>query len=207
MVWISSFQVVSYSSFEDSGEISLSRHFNIFAGANNSGKSSLIRCLHGQIGHNPHKSADRFLPGDLVNTVIRLHIETSTAEMRDVLAADGQTYQIPFSRTGDVAGEFRRRFSTDQHWGMHVRRGADPAFTLQDHGGLPWPLQQVENGSIRIAQGDVQFNYGDNGNPQIANVFNSPRYPTIFRFDAQRIPPSQISVWMAQSYFSVFSPT
>lgn len=194
MVWISSLQVESYSSFEASGEIRLSPHFNIIAGTNNSGKSSLLKCLHGQISENPHKSPARFRPGELRGTVIDMTLETSTEEVRTILAYDEGRYQLPYSRQGDGAGDIKRAMVENIPWRMRVRRGIAPQYALRDNDGIPWRLDNVDIGNIRVKEGDIAFGHGSsNEYKSIANVFNSSAYPTIFRFDPQRTPPSKTS--------------
>jgi AAA15 family ATPase/GTPase len=44
-MWIKSFRLTNYKSFEDSGEHTLAPHMNVIVGQNNVGKTALLQAI------------------------------------------------------------------------------------------------------------------------------------------------------------------
>lgn len=61
---LESIRIQNYRSFSDSGFLKFSPGFNIVVGANNVGKTSLLFCLAGKFGGEPHKSIRTLLTRD-----------------------------------------------------------------------------------------------------------------------------------------------
>jgi energy-coupling factor transporter ATP-binding protein EcfA2 len=87
---IESIRIQNYRSIPDSGELRFEPGFNLIVGANSVGKSSLLSCLAGKFGGEPHKSIavlpNRDDPLDKTSTV-SLSVVASGAEIRRRLLA------------------------------------------------------------------------------------------------------------------------
>ena len=95
---ISTFQLVNYKSYRDSGELQFSTGFNVLVGQNNAGKSTLLEALGLRFPSKPHRSLST-LPRRTspVNPVSRSKITfTVTAEeLKDILLSVGGNFYVP----------------------------------------------------------------------------------------------------------------
>lgn len=95
---ISTFQLVNYKSYRDSGELQFSTGFNVLVGQNNVGKSTLLEALGLRFPSKPHRSLltlpRRTTP---VNPISRAKITlTVTAEeLKDILLSVGGQFFVP----------------------------------------------------------------------------------------------------------------
>jgi energy-coupling factor transporter ATP-binding protein EcfA2 len=109
---LKSIRIQNYRSFLDSGKLSFSAGFNLVVGANNVGKSSLLECLAGKFGGEPHRSI-HILPtrDETVNPVSRVDFEVvaSGEELRLLLLNAGNSHRylpwpadLPFDGNSSV---------------------------------------------------------------------------------------------------------
>ena len=73
-VWIKSFRITNYKSFEDSGEHTLGRHMNVIVGQNNAGKTAMLQAISQRIQYRPHRNSRQRL-GKPLNTASAIHVE------------------------------------------------------------------------------------------------------------------------------------
>src|SRR5260370_10230953 len=58
-MWIKSFRLTNYKSFEDSGEHTLARHMNVIVGQNNVGKTALLQAVAQRFDERPHRNSSQ----------------------------------------------------------------------------------------------------------------------------------------------------
>src|SRR5262249_9090607 len=85
-MWIKSFRVLNYKSFEDSGVHTLSRNMNVVVGQNNVGKTALLQALAQRIDHQPHKNSKQ-RQGAPLNRISRtdFDFEATSQELKDAI--------------------------------------------------------------------------------------------------------------------------
>jgi predicted ATPase len=105
-MWIKSFQVINYKSFEDSGEHQLARRMNVIVGQNNVGKTALLQAIAQKIQNKPHKNS-RQLRGQSLNPVSRteLDFETSGSTIRNALLSRRNNVTAPLPEQFKTAPE------------------------------------------------------------------------------------------------------
>jgi hypothetical protein len=89
-MWIKSFRLTNYKSFDDSGEHALARHMNVIVGQNNVGKTALLQAIAQRLVAQPHRnSAQR--RGEARNpfSSIELDFVTTGQEISDAMMASG----------------------------------------------------------------------------------------------------------------------
>lgn len=110
-MWIKRFSLKSYYSFDDSGWIDLSPGFNVFVGANNSGKTSLLKAFSPNFVNSPHRNKDRNRGNELPNSQVNLDVEIDLKELfrRHTLAGSKPTF--PEGPPEDASGKVNRLLS------------------------------------------------------------------------------------------------
>src|ERR1700750_966615 len=95
-MWLKSFRVVNFKSFEDIDRRALDRRVNVVVGQNNTGQTALLQALSFQITHVPHKSS-KLRREDLPNPHSRFEVEfvLTGQELRDALLALDSTIYLP----------------------------------------------------------------------------------------------------------------
>ena len=93
-MWIKRFSLKSYYSFDDSGWIELSPSFNVFVGANNSGKTSLLKAFSPNFTNAPHRNKNRNRPNELPASQLDFDVEITLTELfrRHMLAGSRPTF-------------------------------------------------------------------------------------------------------------------
>jgi predicted ATPase len=97
-MFIKTFRILNYKSFDDSGIHALQRGFNVLIGQNNSGKTALVEALSLNFQPNPHRSLRRRVgvppnPRSQIDVAFIL----SGGEARDILLASG-VFTFPVRR-------------------------------------------------------------------------------------------------------------
>lgn len=88
-MWIKCLRVHSYYSFDDSDWVDLSPAINLIVGANNSGKTALLRCLSQSFANVPHRNTSRFRGSDLEASRIDVDVEIEWTSSFRVTVAKG----------------------------------------------------------------------------------------------------------------------
>src|SRR5690349_19778273 len=89
-MWIKSFRLANYKSFEDSGEHTLARHMNVIVGQNNVGKTALLQALAQRLEYRPHRNSSQRRGAPLNSrSKIELDFIATGQEIRDVIMAGG----------------------------------------------------------------------------------------------------------------------
>jgi predicted ATPase len=94
------FAITSYSSFENSGWIDLDERITIFVGANNVGKSALLRVFDYQITNDPHRNNIVWQTERLINTKIEYEFILSGRELETAILRSKQVVQWPVAQGG-----------------------------------------------------------------------------------------------------------
>lgn len=108
---ISSFQIVNYKSYQDSGEIELSPGFNVLVGQNNAGKSTLLEALTLTFPAKPHKSL-AVLPRSTASTnpisSATVVFSLTSEEFKDILLGITGGFYVPVP--ADLRGQGTQKF-------------------------------------------------------------------------------------------------
>jgi predicted ATPase len=106
-MWIKSFQIRNYMSFEEGGQQELSRHVNVIVGQNNSGKTALLNAVALRSTDKPHRNAS-FARDHVYNPYSELNLEfiVSGAELRNALLAQGGGIHVPAPNDAIDKGQF-----------------------------------------------------------------------------------------------------
>lgn len=79
-------KIRSYAGFQETDWIELSPGINVVSGRNNSGKSSFLQCVTGQVAENPHKNSGQSSPGEITEQEVQYEFVCSTKEVLDALS-------------------------------------------------------------------------------------------------------------------------
>jgi len=95
-VWIKSFKIENYKSFDNSGLRDLGRGINVVIGQNHSGKTALLGALARRFRAIPHKSS-RLRRTEAPNpiSVLDLDFVVAGSEVRDIALAQQMNLQMP----------------------------------------------------------------------------------------------------------------
>jgi bifunctional non-homologous end joining protein LigD len=89
-MWIKSFRLTNYKSFEDSGGHTLARHMNVIVGQNNVGKTALLQAIAQRLTCQPHRNSDQRRGQTLHPTSqIDLDFVATGQEIGDTIMAGG----------------------------------------------------------------------------------------------------------------------
>jgi predicted ATPase len=111
-----SIAVRNYKCFSDPVTVSLSRLHNVFLGANNAGKTSLLECLALNVGDVPHRSSKTIArPGDPIleaHTEVSVEFEVTREELEHCIRRKWTTFSVisdssPHRPAADVLSEIR----------------------------------------------------------------------------------------------------
>ena len=110
---ISSFQIVNYKSYRDSGELQLSTGFNVLVGQNNAGKSTLLEALGLKFASKPHRSLSalpRVTSPVNPTSSAKAALTVTREELKDILLSINGPFFVPVpddfrSRGVEAAGE------------------------------------------------------------------------------------------------------
>jgi predicted ATPase len=95
---ISTFQLVNFKSYRDSGELQFSTGFNVLVGQNNAGKSTLLEALGLKFPSKPHKSLLAIpRPTSPVNSIsqAKVTVTVTAEELKDILLSVGGNFYVP----------------------------------------------------------------------------------------------------------------
>ena len=95
---ISTFHLVNYKSYRDSGELQFSTGFNVLVGQNNAGKSTLLEALGLKFLSKPHKSLStlpRFTSPVNPTSSAKVAITVTGEELKDILLSIEGSFFVP----------------------------------------------------------------------------------------------------------------
>ena len=95
---ISTFQLVNYKSYRDSGELQFSTGFTVLVGQNNAGKSTLLEALGLKFLSKPHKSLSvlpRFTSPVNPSSSAKVVLAVTGEEFKDILLSLDGPFFIP----------------------------------------------------------------------------------------------------------------
>lgn len=187
-MWIKSLSVESFASFGDRTELEFAPGINLIIGANNSGKTAILKSITTPVEVNPHRGLDGYLRGDTTETAIGLEIITTGAEISELLAETSQRMTIPLEgqepESKQSAIDF---FDNTEHISFSVTRGNPSRFSN------PVPFSYLNKAntyaylSIVNAAVTVSGYVGDENS--LAKLFDHNITNTIFYLRPQRVAP------------------
>ena len=191
-MWISRFQVASFSSFSDTGWIDLDRSFNLFIGQNNSGKSALLKALNFPLAANPHKQPNVFRGQELKPPVVDIDIKISPKEFFGRLAIlnaasnlacrDGQPHHL---------NELTRWLADpDTIMDLEFRRTPNAETAPRKNGVALAKFRSNGNQALQsvIWNNGAPEGRGNVGGPETSSlIFSGAASDSFFYFDAQRL--------------------
>lgn len=95
---MTSFRVINYKSFADSGEMHLEPGFNVILGRNNVGKTALAEAMSLRIQAKPHRSSSTVpSPGAQPDPESRaeISVRVEAGELRELLVREMPTFYVP----------------------------------------------------------------------------------------------------------------
>jgi hypothetical protein len=200
-VWIKSFTLSNFKSFDVMPTIELDRHINVLVGQNHSGKTTLLNALALRLTRNPHNSS-KYRVGQprAPASFIDLTFVMSGLEFRDYVSgfSSNISFPVPEGWAREAAGDPKKvldRIFDLKEIEFKIRRNAAP-------NGINWQMlpsypsnnlevvpphfinfARIENGvDFHIPQ----MNVGQNDNAAIIAAERLP--PSIYYFNAQRTP-------------------
>jgi hypothetical protein len=97
-VRITSFRIINYKSFPDSGEMHLESGFNVILGRNNVGKTALAEAMSLRIVDKPHRSSNTVpSPGAQPDPESRaeISVRVEAGELTELLRHEMPTFYVP----------------------------------------------------------------------------------------------------------------
>lgn len=188
-MWIERFRLKSYASFEDSDWVSLNPGFNLFVGANNSGKTSLLRAFSQHFENLPHRNASRMRGADLTASKMEIDISVPLSELLKRFSIANQRAVFSVDRNNE---RILNAFLSDANRICEINafRSAGKVFSARFRSSIQ---------GIAGEQGNVQQCYvepsGDHFKimgytgeaDNLCNLLNFPEYPYVFYFEPQRL--------------------
>jgi energy-coupling factor transporter ATP-binding protein EcfA2 len=200
-VWIKSFRIQNFKSFDDSGTCQLDRHINLIVGQNHSGKTALLKAIGRPLVGIPHRSS-KLRRGEAGDPLSRVELEFVAAgqEAKDVALARNMSLQMPIPRewANALAAEaiLDRVFSFPEVSFRTTRLASEGAQGGPNTGPYPSVRFPVDNDGQSFIHFSAtpdrkgfrvhQMAHGgtDDASPHFDAVLASRTY----YFDAQRIP-------------------
>src|SRR5581483_5823824 len=99
-MFIKSFRISNYKSFDDNGPFELGRHMNLIVGQNSAGKTALLQAIGQRMQPSPHKNSTQRRQQPLNPTSkVYLDFAASGQELRDAIFSQGERVYVPKSTT------------------------------------------------------------------------------------------------------------
>lgn len=200
-MWIKSFALSNFKSFDATPITELDKHINILVGQNHSGKTTLLNALTLKLAPIPHNSS-KYRVGEprAPASLLDLTFVMSGRELRDYLSGfDSQvTFPVPETWAREADGDPQKvllRIFGLEEIGFTIRRQASPNGTGWQM--LPhYPSNNLEVSpphfiNFARAANSVDFHVVQmsRGNGDDAAITAANRLPSsIYYFDAQRTP-------------------
>ncbi len=200
-MWIKSFRIHNYKSFDDSGPQVLDRRINVVVGQNHSGKTALLQAIAQRATGTSHRSS-RFRRGEPTNptTTIEFEFAASGQEVRDAILSEGMNLYMPIPQDWIIGAQTKdvldRIFSLPEiifAIYFHASAGSSLKAELGEYPSVRFPAgtdvrsyisfmptsNRADFHVVKIAHGD-----NDNVSTHFAPLLTSRTY----YFNAQRIP-------------------
>ena len=188
-MWIERFRLKSYSSFEDSCWVSLNPSFNLFVGANNSGKTSLLRAFNQYFENSPHRNADRLRGAELTPSIMEIDISATLSEVMNRFSIANQRAIFSVNRNNEAG---MNEFLKDRNRICVIKalRTAGASFSSRYQSSIA----DFVNDQSSIQQCNVlplgdhwEINGYTGEADNLCNLLNFTEYPYVFYFEPQRL--------------------
>jgi ABC-type cobalamin/Fe3+-siderophores transport system ATPase subunit len=188
-MWISKFRLTSYFSFLDTEWIELSPSFNVFVGANNSGKTALLKAFASHFQNSPHRNSEKYRENELPASLLELDISISIDEILKRHTLGGSVPRFPGSRnTGpQLLGEFLSdpsRICT-----LQATKSPGGPFYPRNNASIAELRSSHDQTAFHVSQTSAGWQVTSNaGAPDnLTDVMNFQSDPAIFYFEPQRL--------------------
>ena len=194
MAWISRARISSYKSFDDTGWIDFSPGFNLVVGANNSGKSALLRALSPPLDLRPHRNEHRSSENATAPSIVDLDISSTFEELRDCILQVGGNYYFP---QGGVTADFDLRaddfFKQSGPMVLRMRRTHDKTIGRDGVSIDGMPPVSPHQSLVGVINGEVKrLGRVDQSQPDtLPSAYDHPTSGRFYHFDAQRMNVGQ----------------
>jgi AAA15 family ATPase/GTPase len=198
-VWIKSFSLSNFKSFDTTATIQLDRHINVVVGQNHTGKTTLLNALALKLISKPHNSSKYRVDEPRAPTsLMDLSFVMSGVELRDYLSSfnSNVTFPIPadwLSEANGQSGLLARIFALDEIE-FSLQRRAPPngphwvttKYPSNNLHGTPPTFINFARVADTVDFKVLQVSAGQNDNA--ANAAADRLFTKIYYFDAQRLP-------------------
>lgn len=195
-MWIKQLRVQSYYSFADSGWVELSPSINLFVGANNSGKTALLRCLSGTFANIPHRDTSRFRGADLVQSRVDVDLQISWKELLTRHRSENSVPTFP-GLARDAAQTNNFLATKELELTIEATRTGGGRFEPRQDASiseLRFPGEQAAFNIEHRADGWVAVSSGGvNSIDNLAHFLNFQNEPPLFYFEPQRLHVGSVS--------------
>lgn len=185
-MWIKRVRLNDYASFQDSGWISFGPSFNIILGANNSGKSAILKSLGNSLEHTPHRNEERFRAHDLPLPSQEIEIEVSGQEYHAAFLTRGGQIEWPTEMSPASIDSYRGYLSRTTTWALSRRSNTGFVSSRKPSHGLH-SIDTPYNVKLVAKEGEVGFvSSQSNGADGAARPIVESWPSWVFFFDPQR---------------------
>jgi len=200
-VWIKSFEIQNYKSFDNSGDCEFGRGMNVVVGQNHSGKTALLNALAQRFRGTPHRSS-RLRRTEAANplSIMDLDFVVAGPEAHDLILARGMNLHMPIPREIAQLGAERAvewvfarpelvlsvRFRANEGGESNFLQRHNPSNNLFPIGMQNQAFIHLGPNPTRSGFSIHQMNNGSNDD--FSPQFVVPLAEHTYYFDAQRIP-------------------
>lgn len=189
-MWIKQLRVRSYYSFDDSDWVELSPAINLFVGANNSGKTALLRCLSPNFVNVPHRNTLGFRGSDLAASRVDVDVVISWAELVARHRSEGSVPTFP-GNARDAKTATDLLMTENLELVIEATRQGGAGFAPRDNASLAAFRHPGEQTAFNLEQREggwtVVSSSGINATDNLSQFLNFPNEPAMFYFEPQRL--------------------
>lgn len=189
-MWVKRLRLKSYYSFKQSDWIELDPSFSVFVGANNSGKTALLKAFSSSFQNAPHRTADQFRDSELTPSSMEIDVSITLAEIFRRHSIAGIRPTFPGSANSNAKARVDE-FYSDRNRVCILEAQRGPGSTYSARGGssiseMRDPNQQTSYNLV--ADGDGWRIASNAASPDnLIDFLNSANEPPIFYFAPQRL--------------------
>lgn len=189
LMWISGVRLASYCSFADTGWIELNPAFNVFVGANNSGKTALLRAFSSTFASSPHRNLGTYRSSDVSPTMMEINVNLTVQELLDRHKVAGSQPLFPGSNYDGL--RTINALLSDLRNLVQLEGSRTPGNNYQsrDNSSIAAHRSPNDQASFRVGNMDGAWRaIGPTvGVDNLLDVLNFAAEPAVFYFEPQRL--------------------